>query len=260
MADSASWVPPTPEPDPGCRARLYCFPHAGGASGTYRAWTTELRPDIQVCPVVLPGRDTRVGEPMPPDMDTLATAAAHGLAAHLDTAPGPAYAVFGHSLGAITAYETARRLAARGRPPLLLVASGSEAPDRVAASTRGRHLLPDDAFVAEVARLGGSADAGPHEAELLRALLPRLRADYTIAETYTHVPGASPDCPIVVYVGTEDTSVDESGLRAWARLGRPDPPTSGVRRLPGGHLYLDDARPFVLRALRRDLGAVLDAS
>ncbi|MFI6585184.1 thioesterase II family protein [Embleya sp. NPDC050493] len=257
MPESNRWILPTPEPDPDCRARLYCFPHAGGASGTYAGWTADLRPEFDARPVVLPGRDTRPDEPVPADMSTLADAAADGLAEHMRTGPALPYALFGHSLGAITAYETARRLSARGRPPALLIVSGSEAPWRTGERARDRHRWPDDEFLAEIARLGGSAAAGPEETELLRAILPRLRADYTIAETYTHVPGAPLTCPIAVYAGQEDDLVAEARLPEWARVG---PPTSTplVRRFPGGHFHLDDARPFVLRALRTDLAKALE--
>ncbi|MGA4838921.1 thioesterase II family protein [Streptomyces sp. G45] len=244
---------------PARRVRLVCLPHAGGSAGTYRAWTAALAPDVDVVPVELAGRDSRVREPPPTDMDAV-VADLTGLLAALDEGPAPApYALFGHSLGAIVAYETARETQRLGRAPVLVIASGSEPPHRVAEASRDRHLLPDDAFLREVLRLGGTSADVLREPELLRVVLPRLRADYRVAETYAHRPGPPLTCPLAVYAGEADPTVRHELLADWGQMtaagGRP----VVSRRFPGGHFYLDDARAEVLVALAKDLAAALRA-
>ncbi|MET8560890.1 alpha/beta fold hydrolase [Streptomyces flaveolus] len=247
--------PPAPPYDvhADARIRLFCFPHAGAGSGAYRAWISALAPDIDVRPVELPGRDGRYAEPP----RTSVTDLAHGCAGELLAALGHEtenrpYALFGHSLGAVVAYETARVLLRRGRPPAMLVVSGSEPPHRLTAPARPCHRLPDDAFLAEVIRLGGTSPDIREERELLRVMLPALRADFTAAETYRHRPGGLPlPIPIAVYAGSEDMTLVQRHLDDWRRLTRV--PVVRHRRFPGDHFYLDAGRALVLQALRHDV-------
>ncbi|MET9012568.1 thioesterase II family protein [Streptomyces olivaceoviridis] len=235
------------------RIRLFCFPHAGAGSGAYRAWLTALAPDVDVHPMALPGRDGRYTEPPRSSVTALARGCADDVAEVLDhTADDRPYALFGHSLGAITAYETARILLRRGRPPAMLVVSGSEPPHRLTPPARPCRDLPDDAFLAEVIRLGGTSPEIREEPELLRLMLPALRADFAAAETYRHRPGGLPlPVPIAVYAGAEDMTLVPRRLDDWGQLTRV--PVVRHRRFPGGHFYLDTDRPLVLQALRHDL-------
>ncbi|MFI7498053.1 thioesterase II family protein [Streptomyces sp. NPDC049687] len=237
----------------GTRIHLFCFPHAGAGSGTYRPWSTALAPDIDVHPVRLPGRDGRYAEPPGTSVTALARGCADELLDLLDhAADDRPYALFGHSLGAITAYETARVLLHRGRPPAMLVVSGSEPPHRLTTPARPCHGLPDDAFLAEVIRLGGTPPDIREEKELLRLMLPALRADFTAAETYRHRRGGLPlPIPIAVYAGSDDMTLVQRSLDDWSQLTRA--PAVRQRRFPGGHFYLDAGRPLVLQALRHDL-------
>ncbi|WP_416968201.1 thioesterase II family protein [Streptomyces sp. 4F14] len=235
------------------RIRLFCFPHAGAGSGAYRAWIPALAPGIDVRPVELPGRDGRWAEPPRTSVSELA----HGCAADAldalgtEAQPRP-YALFGHSLGAVVAYETARVLLRRGRPPALLVVSGSEPPHRLTAPARPCHRLPDDAFLGEVVRLGGTPAGIREERELLRVLLPALRADFTAAETYRHRPDGLPlPVPIAVYAGADDQTLVQRRLDDWGQLTRF--PAVRHRRFPGTHFYLDAGRTLVLQALRHDV-------
>ncbi|WP_030340721.1 thioesterase II family protein [Streptomyces sp. NRRL S-1022] len=240
-------------PPADARIRLFCFPHAGAGSGVYRAWTAALAPDIDVRPVELPGRDGRYAEPPRTSVTALARGCADELAAVMEQAADDLpYALFGHSLGAVAAYETARALLRRGRPPAMLVVSGSEPPHRLTAPARPCHGLPDDAFLAEVIRLGGTSPEIREERELLRLMLPALRADFTAAETYRHRPGGLPlPTPIAVYAGSEDMTLVPRHLDDWGQLTRV--PVVRHRRFPGDHFYLDAGRPLVLQALRHDL-------
>ncbi|MER7930156.1 thioesterase domain-containing protein [Streptomyces sp. NPDC096057] len=258
MTDPSDWVARSSTAREVCRVRLVCFPQAGGGTFAYRPWMAMLAPDIDVLPVALPGRDHRYNEPPYTDLAQLARAVAEGLRPTLlDREHHVPYAFFGHSLGAVLAYETARILSDAHHPPALLIASGSAPPHR-AAATRTHHTLPDDEFLAEVVGLGGVPRAVLDEPELVQVMLPVLRADFTAAETYAHTAGPPLDCPVAVYTGDRDTSVPRAHLTEWDQVTNIRPVRH--RSFAGDHFYLDDARRPLLRALRDDLQAVAEAA
>jgi medium-chain acyl-[acyl-carrier-protein] hydrolase len=153
-------------------------------------------------------------------------------------------------MGAAVAYEVARRLsAARSEGPACLIVSGRRAPG-LPGNDRRLSALPDDEFVAEVARLNGIPPQVLSEPELLSMLLPTLRADYELVETYRPLPGGRLDCPVVAYVGTADPAVQYAEMLAWR-----DETTGefSVRVFRGDHFYLKGVRPDVLNAIREDL-------
>lgn len=115
------------------RARLICFPHAGGAAGGYRGWALDAPWDVEVSAVQYPGRGDRFGEHPAADMTSLVDDVVAGLLREHTADALATTVLFGHSMGAAVAYETARRLAVTGRPPAALVVSGQPAPRR----TRG---------------------------------------------------------------------------------------------------------------------------
>ncbi|MFF8973061.1 thioesterase II family protein [Streptomyces sp. NPDC014995] len=258
MSNPGDWVVRSGAARDVCRIRLVCFPQAGGGTLAYRPWMPELAPDVEVLPVVLPGRDSRYGEPPISDLAQLARAAAEGLRPVLfDQEHDVPYAFFGHSLGAVLAYETARILSDKHHPPALLIVSGSAPPHRAATAVRPCHTLPDEEFLTEVVRLGGIADAALDEPELVRMMFPVLRADFTAAETYVHATAAPLDCPLVVYVGDTDAGVRRAQLTEWDRATNVRPVRHRV--FEGDHFYLDDARRPLLRALRDDLQEAVNA-
>ncbi|UJW29689.1 thioesterase domain-containing protein [Saccharothrix sp. AJ9571] len=221
---------------------LYCLPHAGGGISAYAGWREDAPANLDVRPVRLPGRDGNDAEPR------------HRMAELVDTLAGePAalpYALFGHSVGAVVAFELARTRSAAGNAPTRLFVSGSVPPSRAAKQHDEQRHLSDDEFVARVEQLGGVppdllADPGSRE-----VLLPRLRADYALAETYDYQPGPPLDCPISAFAGRDDHTVAAADLDDWAGH-----TTAGFRRrlLPGDHFYLSTARPLLLRAIARDL-------
>ncbi|MDQ0937106.1 thioesterase II family protein [Streptomyces turgidiscabies] len=252
MTDPGDWVLHSGAARDVCHSRLMCFPQAGGGTLAYRPWTTLLAPDVDILPVVLPGRDARYREPPFTDLAQLARAAAEGLRPILfDQEPPVPYAFFGHSLGALLAYETARVLSETHPPPALLIVSGSAPPHRAAAAAPTCHTLPDEEFLTEVVRLGGVPHAALDEPELIRVMLPVLRADFTAAETYVHAGGTPLDCPVAVYTGDTDSSVPRAQLTEWDQVTHVRPVRHRV--FAGDHFYLDDARRPLLRALRDDL-------
>ncbi|ANY10203.1 thioesterase [Pseudonocardia sp. HH130630-07] len=158
------------------------------------------------------------------------------IAAALSTLDDRPTILFGHSLGAVVAYEVARVLGHRlGRPLDGVVVSGRRAPSDPPGG--GVHLMPDDAVVEELVRLGGTTGELLDIPGAREVFLPAIRADFRLAETYRHVPGVELDCPVTAVIGTEDTEVDAGQAALWAAH------TSGgfaLRTFPGGHFYLLD--------------------
>lgn len=216
-------------PSRNATARLVCLPHAGGSAPYFLPVAAALSPGVDVVAVQYPGRQDRRAERPLADMDLLAGQIATVLRAQ----PELPTTIFGHSLGAIVGFEVARRLEAAGQYPVRLFASGRRGP----ATLRDDdvHLRDDAGILAEVRRLNGTASSVLSDDELMRAALPALRADYTIAETYRCAPGDTVDCPVTVLTGDSDpkTSLDEAN--SWARH------TTGgfdLRVFPGGHFFL----------------------
>lgn len=250
-------MPPTsdrwivrPRPSPRARLRLFCLPHAGGGASAFRGWADALPPEVEVCPVQFPGRENRVAEPafdrVPPLVEALADAVEPFL-------PLP-FALFGHSNGALIGFEVARTLRARGRPgPVHFFASGRRAPD-LPSGRPPTHHLPDAEFLAELQELGGIPPQVLEHPELMAVLLPTLRADVAIHETYGFREELPLACPVTAYGGLADPKVSREQLQAWERH------SAGpfvMRLFPGGHFYLQEQRAAVLRTLAADLHAVL---
>lgn len=223
------WLPFPPTPTPGIR--LFCFPHAGAGSFAYREWGRLLPPAIQVLPVLPPGRETRLRETPYTSIEPHVEALAAALAPELRSP----YALFGHSLGALVAFELARRLRADRLPaPVHLFVSGRMAP-QLAEHRRILHRLPTGDLTKELATLGGipgRIDLGDHR---LSHLLATLRADLSVNERYAFVAEPALSTPITAVGGTTDPRVDESELAAWRSQ------TSGpfaLQTYQGGHFYL----------------------
>ena len=239
-----------PRPSPRARLRLFCLPHAGAGASVFRGWADALPPEVEVCPVQLPGRENRVAEPafdrLPPLVEALADA--------VEPLLSLPFALFGHSNGALIGFELARTLRARGRPgPVHLFASGRRAPD-LPADRPSIHHLPEPEFLADLQELGGIPPQVLEHPELLAVLLPTLRADVAIHETYEFPEQAPLACPLTAYGGLSDLKVSREQLQGWGRH------TAGpfvMRLFPGGHFYLQEQRAELLRTLSADLHTVL---
>ena len=234
-------------PDARRLLRLFCFPYAGGAASAFRLWGGALAPEVEVCPVQLPGRGSRFRETPFRNATELVAAAADGLRPMMDVP----FALFGHSMGAVVAFELARELRRRSWPcPVLLIVSGRQAPPRPSPLPPFGHL-PDPEFLREVcARYDNIPDEVLAEDELLQLVLPALRADILVLETHPYARELPLDCPISCFGGQEDRHVSREDLESWAEHTRAG---SKVRIFPGRHFFIDSAREAVWRALREDL-------
>ncbi|MFK0246441.1 thioesterase II family protein [Amycolatopsis azurea] len=217
-------------PAPEAGMRLVAFPHAGGSASAYRPLSAALSPTVEVHTAQYPGRQDRMGEPVIDDLHVLSEQLVDVVAA----LPKP-FALFGHSMGAMVAFEVARRLEARGLVPAALFVSARRGPDVVKENSH--HLADDDTFLAEVSRLGGT-DASIFDDPDIRALaLPALRGDYKAVETYRYRPGPDVSCPIVALAGDADPVLEVPDVDNWREH------TSGTFEMDvfqGGHFFVDD--------------------
>lgn len=240
------WLPGRPPQATGIR--LFCFPHAGAGGLAYREWSRLLPSAVQVLPVLPPGRETRLREASYTSIEPYVEDLAAALAPEL-RAP---YALFGHSLGALVAFELARRLRAAGlAAPVHLFVSGRIAP-QLTEYRRILHRLPASDLARELTALGGipgDIDLGDHR---LGYLLAALRADLTVNEKYAFRAEPPLGTAVTALGGTTDPRVNESELAAWRTQ------TSGpfaFRTFRGGHFYLTEHehRDTLLRLITRTL-------
>ena len=229
--------------------RLFCLPFAGGGASTYRLWPAALPSWLEVCPVQLPGREERYGEPAYTSVIGLSRAVARELAPYLDKP----FALFGHSMGALLAFETARALRQAGaRAPAALLASAYPAPQDAVARTP-IHQLPDAAFIEEMRKMEGTPEAVLANAELMAFMLPVLRADFQACDTYVFAAEPPLDLPLAVYGGAEDREVDRAALEAWRETTRG---AFSLHLLPGGHFFVQTHRDLLLADIAERLAAL----
>lgn len=231
------------------QVRLFCFPYSGGGASTYRTWHEELPPSVEVCPVQLPGRESRLKEPPFTRMLPLVKVLAEELRPFMEMP----FAFFGHSLGGRLSYELAREVRTRyGLSPIRLFVSGAPAP-QVAFPKVHVHHLPDAEIVRRIRDLGGTPESVLQHEELMSMLMPLIRADFALSETYEYTADTPLQCPISAFGGTDDPEVSRESLEAW-QVQTCGP--ASVRIYPGGHFFLHDCRADVLRDIAEDLKAV----
>lgn len=227
-----------PEPAPDAPVRLICLPYAGGGASAYRSWPQTL-PGVEVAAVELPGHETRLGEPLHHTMAPLIPALADAVEPHL-TKP---YAVFGHSMGARIAFELVRELRRRATPaPLALFVSSCRAPHIPRVPSPPLAAMPDKIFAAMLRQINGTPPEVFDDPELLQTLLPVLRADFSLVDTYEYDDEPALPWPVYAFGGTDDPDAPEDALLAWQVH------TSAsfrLRRFPGGH--------FMVRTKQREL-------
>jgi len=178
-----------------------------------------------------------------------------GLAPEVNTLGDRPLVVFGHSMGAQVGFALCRQMEQAGQSrPVLLVASGHEAPH--VYRPRGHHQLPDAELVGLLSSLSGTPAELLANPEVMALLLPTIRADLKVVETYRPVPGEKVSCAIVTYTGAED-DLDPQKVARWADLTSGP---SGARSFPGGHFYLATCADAVISSLVADAGTALSGS
>ncbi|MEV0225001.1 alpha/beta fold hydrolase [Streptomyces sp. NPDC050704] len=207
---------------------LYCLPHAGGSPVPFVRRLAGVLTAVRLVPLDLPGHGGRMREPLATELEPLVA----DLVRTIDADGEGPYALFGHSLGALLAYELAHRLR---RPPAALLVAGRNGPGEPLAH-RPIHHLPDDAFIAGLRRFGGVPDELLNEPDLLQLFMPALRADLRIAETYERPAYPRLDVPVAAFAGRRDPLTDPAGMLAWERESSA---LFELALVPGGHFFLD---------------------
>lgn len=225
-----AWFPFV-RPVSGSAIRLFCFGYAGGSASAFRRWRQLLPPSVDVWAVQLPGHETRRREPHAAEMAQLVRGFVDEAGPELR---GP-FALFGHSFGAVVAFEVARQLRRAGRPlPAHLLLSGHDAP-QLPALLSPISQAPTAELIGRLRLLGGTPPEVLDNEALLEVLLPVLRGDFAILERHQFVPEPPLPVPLTVFSGAEDPGFPPDRVDAWREHALP------FRRpeiLPGGHFFL----------------------
>ncbi|MEW1612387.1 MULTISPECIES: alpha/beta fold hydrolase [unclassified Streptomyces] len=228
------------------RLRLVCLPHAGGTATLFHGWAGLLPDAVEVLATQYPGRQERFREPCASSMTELADAITDALEPELDVP----VAFFGHSLGSAVAYEVARRIDDRhGVVPVRVVVSGRGAPHTERAGGT-LHLLDDERLVAAARRLGDVGSAVYDDPDLRPLLLPSLRADFRIIETYRPLDATPLRAPVTAVGGTADPGCTLPELLSWSALTTD---SYEHRLFPGDHFYLVPQEEALVRFLAERL-------
>jgi medium-chain acyl-[acyl-carrier-protein] hydrolase len=235
------------------KLRLFCLPFAGGAASIFRTWTAILGPDIEVAPIELPGRGTRFREKPVSDLLALAQAVCTGILPRLDRP----FLLFGHSMGALLGFEVIRHLRkAYGMEPLLFFAAGRNGAHIPEATIS--YNLPDQQIMERLQDLNGTPQGLMEHPEFKTLMMPALRADFAISETYVYAADAPLDCPIVALGGISDPETTTEGLDAWRQHTRS---FFRLRLFPGEHFFLNTAKELMLQTMMEEIkGLALPAA
>jgi len=216
----------------------------------YHNWPSQLPGDVELWAVELPGRGSRLSEPPFKSMGPLVDAAAQALAPHLDLP----FALFGHSMGAMISFELTRRLRDYGSTPFGLFVSGRRAP-HILDEDPPTYNLPEPLLIDKLRRMNGTPRQVLEDTEMMRFLLPILRADFSVCQTYRYQSGPPLDVPITAYGGTEDDGETPDLLEEWRHHTTAE---LSLRLLPGNHFFLHSSQQALLRMLSGELNVLVD--
>lgn len=232
--------------NPLAKVLLFCLPYAGAGASRYFRWTSYAPSSLDICPILLPGRESRIWEDPYTDLSALVRDLGGTLAASIDRP----FAFFGHSMGALIAFELARHLRDHfGFEPLHLFASAARAP-HLPDNDSSLHGLPDAELIARLEFLNHIPREILQHGDFLQVVLPTVRADFQLCETNVYRNEPPFAFPITVFGGSEDARVTGPDLEAWSRH------TTGefARHIfPGGHLFLHACESLMVQTLTAEL-------
>jgi medium-chain acyl-[acyl-carrier-protein] hydrolase len=233
------------KPNRRANVRLFCFPYAGGGDSIFRSWQQNVSDTIEVCAVQLPGRGSRISEPACTRINQLVRAAGAALASYLDKP----FALFGHSMGALIAFELTRHLRKEyGALPVHLFVSSRPAPQTTSEPFDLDQLATE--LPELLRRRNSTRKESVEDPELMELVLPMLRADLALCESYTYNPEPPFNFPITAFGGLDDHGVPRRSLEDWRDH------TTGpfvLRLFPGDHFFLETCRFPLLEAISKEL-------
>lgn len=231
------------------RLRLYCFPYSGGNAVSFVPWQRVIHPAIEVCAIQLPGRGARFREQPYTSFPALIQALGEMLQAQSQAHPGP-FAFYGHSLGSLIAFELARHCRRHGLPmPQHLIVSGCNAPPLRGKSKR-LHELPDNDLIEKLRDYNGTPLEVLENRELMRLLLPSIRADFALGADYHYEPAEPLPIPLTALSGKDDKHVQAEEFSGWRKE------TSAAYRehwFEGDHFFINEQRRPVLDCIATEL-------
>lgn len=247
---TSPWLVPT-RPNPSARLRLFCFAYAGGGASAFAAFARALPPSVEIISVQLPGREGRFHEAPLTQLPEVMDGVSRALGDCLDKP----YLLFGHSLGALIAFELTRMFVAHARPlPAALIVSGKRAP-QMPSRRRALSRLPDDEFIQEIANYKGTPASVLENRELMELVLPRLRADARLFDDYQYRASGPLPCPIVAFGGTDDPHVNLDELDGWRDLTH----AFSSRVFEGDHFFIHANQDAVTAALAEVIESTIAA-
>jgi len=243
-AKKMSWLPSI-NTDEAVKYRVFCFPFAGAGSSIYRSWIEEMRPEIDVCPIQLPGRENRIQEPAIDNVEQMVAEVIEVIKSYLDTP----FAFFGHCIGALIGYELASELKRQFQPaPEHIYVSAFRAPD-YENPNRVLHGLTDMEIKEELRGYGGFPDAVLDNDDVMCTLMPMLRADFALHENYGFNGYQRLECPISVFGGDEDHIVRQEHMENWKDRSEAE---VNMRIFKGGHFFLSANKEAILEEIRNN--------
>ncbi len=241
----SKWVTIVPSRGGGL-GRLFCLPFAGSGAAAYYPWTYRILPDIELVRVNLPGREALLREAPFNRIESLVNTLVEELVIWMDRP----FAIYGHSMGALIAFELARELRRRHYPlPSHLFVSGYRAPHLPPSEPPFSHL-PDAQFIDRVRQYGGVSDLVAQNEELMEIFLPTLRADFEMTETYVYKEETPMECPLTAFGGLSDPKVTRERIVAWKMHSST---YFKAHFFPGGHFFIQNSESLVLNKINLQL-------
>ena len=233
-------------PRPQALLRLFCFPYAGGSDLIFGDWNNGLPQSVEIHCLQLPGRRKRFHEAAVTHMKPLVREIAQAIIPRLERP----FAFFGHSMGAVIAFELAHMLRREnGLEPAHLFVSARTAP-HMPERMPPTYNLPEDEFINELHRLNGTPKEVLDHGELLNLMIPILRSDFELIQTYQYTLAPPLGCPLTVFGGLNDLDVTLEELEGWRNHTTH---SFEMIRFPGDHFFLHTDQPLLLQSLSRRL-------
>jgi medium-chain acyl-[acyl-carrier-protein] hydrolase len=230
--------------------RLLCFPHAGAGASSFNGWSRYLPATIGLVKAQLPGREDNAALPPFTRMEDLVPELFHQIEPLLDRP----LAIYGHSMGALVAFELTRELRRRGhRLPLALFVSGRRAPHKPLRRVL-LHVLPEPDLVAHLRGMGGTSLALLEKPKWRQHFLPRMRADLQLSDIYAYREEPPLACPLHAFLGEQDGEMHREDWEAWSEQAGG---AFARRLLPGGHIFGQDAQAMLMQEITAVIAALL---